>query len=86
MLLSVVSETVLTNQYSVQEDIKSSVTSGNACYYSTQYRLSSSLLLKNIKIETYRTIIVPVALCGCETWSLTMREKRRLRVFENIWA
>jgi hypothetical protein len=31
----------------------------------------------------YRTIILPVVLCGCETWSLTLREERRLRVFEN---
>jgi len=41
------------------------------------------LLSKNLKIKIYRTIIVPVALYGCETWSLTLREERRLRVFEN---
>ena len=35
------------------------------------------------KIRLYRTIILPVVLCGCETWSLTMREERRLRVFQN---
>jgi hypothetical protein len=34
-------------------------------------------------IKIYRTIIVPVVLCGCETWSLTLREEHRLRVFEN---
>ena len=34
-------------------------------------------------IKIYRTIILPVILYGCETWSLTMREERRLRVFEN---
>ena len=34
----------------------------------------------------YRTIILPVVLYGCETWSLILREERRLRVFENIWA
>ena len=45
--------------------------------------LSSSLLSRNLKIKIYRTIILPVVLYGCETWSLTMREKRRLRVFEN---
>ena len=45
--------------------------------------LSSSLLSKNIKIKIYRTIILPVVLYGCETWSLTLREERRLRVFEN---
>ena len=45
--------------------------------------LSSSLLSKNLKIKTYRTIILPVVLYGCEIWSLTMREEYRLRVFEN---
>jgi len=40
------------------------------------------LLSKNIKIEIHRTIILPV-LYGCETWSLTLREERRLRVLEN---
>jgi len=44
--------------------------------------LSSSLLSKNLKIKIYRTIILPV-LYGCETWSLTLREERRLRVFES---
>jgi len=45
--------------------------------------LFSSLLSKNLKIKIYRTIILPVVLYGCETWSLTLREERRLRVFEN---
>jgi hypothetical protein len=45
--------------------------------------LSSSLLSKNTKIEIYRTIILPVVLYGCETWSLTLREEHRLRVFAN---
>jgi hypothetical protein len=45
--------------------------------------LSSRLLSKNLKIKIYRTIILPVVLYGCETWSLTLREERRLRVFEN---
>ena len=41
------------------------------------------LLSKNLKIKIYRTIILPVVLYGCETWSPTLREERRLRVFEN---
>jgi hypothetical protein len=45
--------------------------------------LSSSVLSKNTKIKIYRTIILPVVLYGCETWSLTLREEHRLRVFEN---
>jgi len=45
--------------------------------------LSSSLLSKNIKIKIKITIILPVVLYGCGTWSLTLREEHRLRVFEN---
>ena len=45
--------------------------------------LSSRLLSKNLKIKIYRTIILPVVLYGCESWSLTLREERRLQVFEN---
>jgi hypothetical protein len=41
------------------------------------------LLPKNVKIEIYRTIILPVLVYGCKTWSLTLREKCRLRVFKN---
>jgi hypothetical protein len=83
ILLSIDTETALTNQYSIQEEIKGRLKSRNACYCSEQYRLSSSLLSKNINIKIYRTIIFPVVLYGCENWSLTMREKRRLRVFQN---
>ena len=45
--------------------------------------MSSRLLSKNLKIKIYRTIVLAVVLYGCETWSLTLREERRLRVFEN---
>jgi hypothetical protein len=45
--------------------------------------LSASLLPKNIQIKIHRTIILPVVLYGCETWALTLREKLKLRVFEN---
>jgi hypothetical protein len=41
------------------------------------------LILKNLKIKIYETVILPVVLCGCETWSLTLGEEHRLRVFEN---
>jgi len=67
----------------IHEGIKSRLKLGNVCYYSVQNLLSSSLLSKNLKIKIYRTIILTVVLYGCETWSLTLREKRRLRVFEN---
>jgi hypothetical protein len=52
------------------------------CYHSVQKLLSSRLLSKNIKIRIYKTVIFPVVLYGCETWSLTLREEHRLRVFE----
>jgi hypothetical protein len=45
--------------------------------------LSSRLLSRNVKVKIYKTIILPVVLYGCETWSLTPREEHRLRVFEN---
>ena len=45
---------------------------------------SSRMLSKNLKIKIYRTIILPVVLYGCEAWSLTLREERKLRVFENM--
>jgi len=75
--------TTLTNQNLIQEEIKSRLKSGNACYHSVQNLLSSSLLSKNLKIKIYRTIILPVVSYGCETWLLTLREEHRLRVFEN---
>jgi hypothetical protein len=45
--------------------------------------LSSRLILKNLKIKIYKTVILPVVLYGCETWSLTLGEEHRLRIFEN---
>ena len=75
--------TTLTNQNSIAEKIKSRLRSGNACYYSVQNLLSSRLLSKNLKLKIYRTIILPIFLYGCETWSLTLREERKLREFEN---
>ena len=74
---------MLTNQNSIQEEIKSRLKLGNACYYSVQNLLSFRLLSTNLKIKIYRTIILPVVLCGCETWSLTLMEERRPKVFEN---
>jgi hypothetical protein len=53
------------------------------CVERFQNLLSSRLLSKNLKIRICKTIIFPVVLYGCETWSLTLREEHRLRVFEN---
>jgi hypothetical protein len=78
--------TTLMNQNSIQEEVKSGLKSGNACYYSVQNLLSSGLLSKNLKIRIYRTIILPVVLYGCETWLFTLREERRLRVLRRIFG
>jgi hypothetical protein len=48
-----------------------------------QNLLSSRLLSRNLKIKIYITIVLPVVLYGCGTWSLTVREERKLRLFEN---
>jgi hypothetical protein len=61
--------TTVTNQNFIQEEIKRS-NFGNACYHFVQNLLSSWLLLKNLKIRIYETIILPLVLYGCETWSL----------------
>jgi len=75
--------TALTNQNSIQEEIKSRLNSGNACNHSVHNLLSSNLLSKNLKIQIYRNVILPGVLYGFEAWSLTLGEERRLRVFEN---
>ena len=74
--------TNLTNKNSIEDEIKSRLESRNVCYHFVHNLWSSCLLSKNLKIKIYRTIISPF-LYGCETWSLTLREERRLRVFEN---
>jgi len=60
--------------------------SGNASYHSVQNILSCSLLSKNLNIKIYRTKILPVVLYGCGTWSLTVREERRIRVLRRIFG
>ena len=65
--------TTLKDQNSIRKEIKNRFKSRNACYHSVQILLSSSLLSKNLKIKTYRTIMLPVVLYGRETWSLTLR-------------
>jgi hypothetical protein len=59
------------NRNSLQEEIKSKLKLGNACYHLVQNLWFSSFLSKGIKIETCRAIILPVVLYGCETWPLT---------------
>jgi hypothetical protein len=69
----------------INEEIKSRLKSGNTCYHLVQDHFFSNLLSKNIKI--YRTVILPVYLYGCETWSVILREEYRFRVCVNrvLW-
>jgi hypothetical protein len=67
--------TTVTNQNMIQEEIKRRSNSGNACYHSVQKFVSFLLLSRNVKIRIFKTIILPVVLYGCETWSLTLREE-----------
>ena len=73
---------LLINQNYIHEEIKCRLTAENSCHYSIQTLLSSRLLSNNLKIKIYKTIILPVMLYGCKTWYLSLREERRLRVFE----
>jgi hypothetical protein len=75
--------TTITNQNLIQEEIKRRLNLCNACCHSVQNLLSSRLLSTNIKIRIYKSIILPVALYGCETWSLILRKEHKLRVSEN---
>ncbi|KAJ4452267.1 hypothetical protein ANN_03785 [Periplaneta americana] len=68
-------ETV-TNINDTGEEIKRRINLGNACYL-VEKLLSSSLLSKNLKVRIYKTVILPVVLYGCETWTLTLREEHR---------
>jgi hypothetical protein len=75
--------TTVTNQNLIQEEIKRSLNSANACYHSAQNLLSSRLLSKNLKIRICKKIILLLVLYRCETWSLTLMDEHRRGVFEN---
>jgi hypothetical protein len=75
--------TRVTNPNLIQEEIKRGLNSGNTCYHSVESLFFSHQLSKKVKITIYKTIILPVVLHGYETWSPTLREKYRLKVFEN---
>jgi hypothetical protein len=74
-------EKTVTNQNCILEEIGSRLNLGTACYHSVK-RVSSHFL-KDLKIKICETIILPVILYGCDTWFFTLKEKHRLRVFEN---
>jgi hypothetical protein len=67
----------------IYEEIKRRFNSGNSCYYSVQNILYSRLLSKNLKIRIYKIIVFSVIPFGRETWSVTVGEECRLKVFEN---
>jgi ribosomal protein L20A (L18A) len=65
----------LTNQDDIYDEMKSRLSSGNAYCHSVQNLLCSCLLLRKLKIKVYKTVILPLVLYGCETWSLTLTEE-----------
>ena len=67
---------LVTNQNSIQEEIKCRLKAGNSCYYSVQTLLSSPLLSKNVKIKIYKILILSVVIYDCVKRSLTLREER----------
>ena len=73
----------VTNAKDIREEIIFRINMGNACFYSLEKILFSRLLSKKLKVNTYKTIILPDVLYACETWSLTLKEEQRLREFEN---
>jgi hypothetical protein len=74
---------IQTNQNLIHKEIKSRLNLRNSCYDAVQNLLSLYLLSKNVKFKMYKIIILPVVLYGCETWSVMLREKHRLKVFES---
>jgi hypothetical protein len=62
----------VTYQNLIHDEIKGRLNSGNGCHHLVQNLSSSRLLSKNLKIKIYRTIILPIVLYGCETWSLIL--------------
>jgi hypothetical protein len=66
-----------------KRDIYSRLDAGNSCLRSVEVLLSYSLLSINTKIKICRNIILPFVLYGCETWSVILKEERRLKGFEN---
>ena len=73
----------VTNTNDIREEIKRRINMGNARYYSLENILSSHLQSRKLKVNTYKIILLPAVLYGCETRSFTLREANRLRMFEN---
>jgi len=75
--------TCVRSKNEVTEEINSRLVSENACFYSVQKLLTSRLISRKLKLKIYRTFILPVILYGCESWSTTLANEDKLRVFEN---
>jgi hypothetical protein len=73
----------MSNQNLIQVEIDRRLNSGKAYHHSVQNILSSRLLSRSVKIRIHKTIILPVVLYDCETWSLTLKEEHKLNIFEN---
>jgi hypothetical protein len=73
----------VTDQNLIQEKIKRRLVSGNACYHSSRTFCLPSCCKRKLKIIIYNTLILPVVLYGCETWSLILGVEHRLKVSEN---
>ena len=68
----------------IREEIEGRINMRNACYYSLEKILSSRLLSKKLKVNTYKATILSVVLYGCETWFFLLREDHRINyVFDN---
>ena len=76
--------TMVTSRNEMEREILARITSGNRCFYSLQHLLKKRNISRSTKLIIYNTIIRPVVLYGCETWTLTKRQEQRLLVFENI--
>jgi hypothetical protein len=75
---------IITNQNCFHEEIRSKLNFWNVGYHSVQNYLSSNLLSKNIKLKVYIAVIFSVVLCGCQSWSVTVRRNHMLRGL--VWA
>ena len=73
----------VTNTNDIRKQIKLRINVGNACYYSLEEILTSHLLSKKLKVNTDKTIILPVVLYACETWSLTSRDGAQVKDVRN---
>jgi hypothetical protein len=76
-------KTRISNQNLIEDEIRGKINSGKACCHSVQKSLSSHLLCRKVKIRIYETIILPVVLYECETWSVALWEEHRVRAFDN---